>query len=335
MDDYYTSMKENGVLESQENEPQTNTNTNINTLYVADALVPLNVARWPSFIAGSTANSDMPDLSGKLGTPFANLQVAQKYLSTAQSDAQYRCRLWQLAEDTATINAICEIANEPGSFAAGAMANEIADQYMDEMVETEVTKNLNEELNMEIFRATAGEQQRDPQTVRGTGTIRQNVPDYMRGDLCDRPKKGEERPLEWNDSGGLDEDGLGSGSKPNPLRPNGSPNGNARSLSDSISSSDTLGPDQDISSNQLNSNNDEETGGFFARCFGWLGSGGGGAESCLDPSLSSCPAENLYEQPEEFYMDMGGSSSGMCLEIDHPAYSPPAFCGEFISPPDL
>ena len=35
---------------------------------------------------------------------------------------------------------------------------------MNKMVETEITKNLNEELNMEIFRATAS--QRDPSSVR-------------------------------------------------------------------------------------------------------------------------------------------------------------------------
>ena len=47
----------------------------------------------------------MNDLSGKLGTPFANLQVAQEYLATAQSDVQYRSRLWRISEDTVTLNA--------------------------------------------------------------------------------------------------------------------------------------------------------------------------------------------------------------------------------------
>jgi hypothetical protein len=92
----------------------------------------------------------MNDLSGKLGTPFANIQVAQEYLATAQSDIQHRARLWQVAEDTTTINAMCE-------FAAGAMSNKIADGYMNEMVETELTLNLNEKLNLEIFRVTAKE----------------------------------------------------------------------------------------------------------------------------------------------------------------------------------
>lgn len=75
------------------------------------------------------------------------------------------------------------------------MLNKIADNYMNEMVETEVTKNLNEELNMEIFQVRAKENQRDPNTVSGMGTIRQNVPEYMQGDICDRPKINE-RPSE-------------------------------------------------------------------------------------------------------------------------------------------
>lgn len=111
---------------------------------------------------------------------------------------------------------------------------------MNEMVETELTKNLNEELNMEIFRATAKENQRDPDTVRGTGTIRQNVPEYMKGDICDRPKRNE-RPPEWGDTGGLYEEGLGSG----PLKPNDSPDGG--SSSDSTGLLSELRSEQNIS----------------------------------------------------------------------------------------
>lgn len=153
MDDFYSSMKEMGILESQENSCK-NTLESTST-YVADALVPINVNKWPAFIFGSAAGSDMPDLSAKLGTPFANVQVAQEYLATAKSDVQYRSRFWQVVEDITTINAMCEMGGNTRSFAAGAMSNKIADKYMNEMVETELTLNLNEELNMEIFRVTA------------------------------------------------------------------------------------------------------------------------------------------------------------------------------------
>ena len=318
MDDFYTSMKETGVIESQKD-------SSSNAVCVADALAPINWSKWPAFTAGSAAASDMPDLPGKLGTPFANVQVAQEYLATAQSDVQYRSRLWQVAEDTATINVMSELGGDVGSFAAGAMSNKAANEYMNEMVETELTKNLNEELNMEIFRATAKEDQRNPDTVRGAGTIRQNVPEYMRGDICDRPKRNE-RPPEWDDTNGLDEEGLGSG----PLKPNGSPD--AGSSSDSMGPSGGLGSEQNISPDGIISDKDYETGGFFAKCFGWLGFGAG-ADQCFDQApMSPYEAEILREEAENSFLGMGGGP-GMCLDVDHPAYNPPMFSAETILPP--
>lgn len=147
MDDFYTSMQE--YIESQDNdlELQNNSNKGSSSSMFVEGLAPLNPYRWQSFMAGSAATSDMNYLSGKLGTPFNNLQVAQEYLATAKSDVQYRDRLWQVSEDTVTINAISELGGEAGSLFAGAMSNKVADEYMNEMVETEFTKNLNKVLN--------------------------------------------------------------------------------------------------------------------------------------------------------------------------------------------
>ena len=98
------------------------------------------------------------------------------------------------------------------------MSNKIADRYMDEIVETALTVNLNEELNLEIFRVTANQDKQNPETVPGTGTIRQNVPKYMKGDLCDRPQRNE-RPSEWGGKYNLEGPGPGFGSSTpnNPL----------------------------------------------------------------------------------------------------------------------
>ena len=35
--------------------------------------------------------------------------------------------------------------------------------------------------------------------VRGTGLAREFVPDYMQGDICDRPE-GDSRPNSWEDT---------------------------------------------------------------------------------------------------------------------------------------
>jgi len=54
----------------------------------AKALVPLNPRRWPAFVAGSAAASDMPEFGDKIQTPFNNLVVAKEYLETSKSDVQ-------------------------------------------------------------------------------------------------------------------------------------------------------------------------------------------------------------------------------------------------------
>ncbi len=145
----------------------------------AEALVPINPRRWPAFTAGSSMSSDMPDIKDKLQTPLDNLRVAKEYLETAQSDIQWRDRLWQVAQDTTTINIASEIGGDVGSFGAGAASNKIADGYMDEMVLTEVSKNQQEKLNLEIFKQTAPEKGIDVSKVRGTGLTREFVFDFM------------------------------------------------------------------------------------------------------------------------------------------------------------
>jgi hypothetical protein len=65
----------------------------------------------------------------------------------------------------------------------------MADNYMNEMVETSLTLTNLEKLNDKIFRLVAQDQGMDPTSVRGTGVIREFVPDFMKGDLCDRPER--------------------------------------------------------------------------------------------------------------------------------------------------
>lgn len=155
----------------------------------AQAIVPVNPIHWPSFTAGSAFSSEMPDLVDKIATPINNFQVAQEYLETSQSDIQYRDRFWQLSEDTSIINSMSESGEEIGSFAAGILSNEMANRYVDEMIETAVTTTPTEELNSEIFKQCALDQNVEVSTVRGTGTFREFVPEYMKEDLCNRPPR--------------------------------------------------------------------------------------------------------------------------------------------------
>ena len=102
-----------------------------------------------------------------------------------------------MAEDTSKINLAAELGGDVGSFMAGAVSNKIAEKYMDEMIETALTTNIEEELNLEIFKQTAREQNMDVSEVQGTGLAREYVPEYMKGDLCERPER-ESRPNSWN-----------------------------------------------------------------------------------------------------------------------------------------
>jgi hypothetical protein len=135
-----------------------------------------------------------------------NLRVAKEYLETSQSDTQWRDRFWQVAQDTATINIASEQGDVVGSFGAGAASNKIADGYMNEMVITEGTKNEQEKLNLEMFKQTAREQGKDVSKVRGTGLMREFVPDFMQEDICERPERNA-RPDSWEDTSYRYDDG--------------------------------------------------------------------------------------------------------------------------------
>jgi glycine cleavage system pyridoxal-binding protein P len=60
---------------------------------------------------------------------------------------------------------------------------------MNEMVITEVTKNKQEKLNLEMFKQTAREQSKNVSKIRGTGLIREFVPDFMQEDIFERPEQ--------------------------------------------------------------------------------------------------------------------------------------------------
>ena len=91
------------------------------------------------------------------------------------------------------------MGDDIGSFGVGAASNKIVDSYMVEMIDTEVNKNPQEKLHLEIFKRTAREQGKDNSDVRGTGLIPEFVPDFMQEDICERPERNS-RPNSWEDN---------------------------------------------------------------------------------------------------------------------------------------
>ena len=95
MDDFYGEMKDifndvstNNPESTFQSEDSKSSQSCFPNLF-AEALVPINVRRWPAFNAGSAAASDMPSIGDKIKTPLDNLLVAKEYLETSQSDVQW------------------------------------------------------------------------------------------------------------------------------------------------------------------------------------------------------------------------------------------------------
>jgi hypothetical protein len=101
----------------------------------AEGLVPLNIKRWPGYTAGVMSGPGQPDLDfvDRVKTPFWNLAYAHDYIEDARTQAEYSKRFRTVLEDTAYVNAMCELGDEVGSFAAGTFVNARVDHYLREM----------------------------------------------------------------------------------------------------------------------------------------------------------------------------------------------------------
>ena len=97
------------------------------------------------------------------------------------------------------LNLASEEGDLLGAFGAGAVSNKIAEGYMNEIVNTKLTKNQQEKLNLEIFKQMAREQGKDVSKVRGTGVTREFVPDFMQENICEPPERNA-RPNSWEDT---------------------------------------------------------------------------------------------------------------------------------------
>lgn len=347
MDDFYNEMRE--VFESLPKKSAKDIMINQDSLSTwdsslfpgAEALIPLNPSRWPAFDAGSAVASESQDMVDKILNPLDNLRVAAEYLETSKSDVQWRARFWTVCEDTATVNAACELGGDVGSFTAGVSSNKIAEKYMDEMIDDQMSISTQEELNFEIFKQVAREQGVDVSTIRGTGLTREYVPEYMKGDIFDRPDRNE-RPNTWDNNGGLEDDGIGRYfRKSNPVNP--SNDDGALNLPQESSYNSPSHSDENIS------NIDKNDGNIFSKLFDFLGFGGNNAnpggttcESPLSsPQLSTEEVDRMRDKCERallgwlFDGDGSGAVQPMCNpDPSHPANNPPLFFPEMVPPSD-
>jgi hypothetical protein len=211
---------------------------------------------------------------------------------------------------------------------------------MDEMVGTAVTINQQEKLNFEIFKQNAREQNIDISKVRGTGLTREFVPEYMKGDICDRPDRNS-RPNSWHDDDGFTDDGIIIDPTIKPKNPLGDSGG--LNLGDKSTIDDSSSYSSETVSNIDSDNND---GSIFAKIFGFLDFGvdsGICDAGTFDSAISSTqllPAEAEKSRDESkkgllgWIFDGVGGSPLCNPDPSHPSNNPPLFLGEYIPPSD-
>jgi len=153
------------------------------------------------------------------------------------------------------------------------------------MIDNEIDIYPQEKLNLEIFKQVAREQGVNVDTVRGTGVTREFIPEYMKGDICDRPDQNA-RSNTWGNNGGLEDDGIYPHFRPsNPVNPSnddgalelpGESNYNSPSYSD-----ETI------------SNINKDDGNIFSKLFDFIGLG----ENSNNPGDTICESQFSSQQP--------------------------------------
>ena len=146
----------------------------------------------------------------------------------------------------------------------------------------------------------------------------------MKEDLCNRPERNQ-RPLGWDNSNGLEEDGLGSGSS----GPKNSPNGGLGTGNESGGSRS----DSNIFPDNTVTDKTKEDGGIFAKCLDFLGCcfGAPSPNSYYDSS-PMCQYE--LEKAREEAENNSGYYGGICdlPPFDHPFSNSPLWLSEHLPP---
>lgn len=120
------------------------------SLPTAEALVPINPMRMPSYSIGSMLTSDQRLERNDFMQPWENVESSLEYRSSSHNDTHYNTRFQKFMFDTAVVNGLCEVPSTIGGALAGSYANSMAAQYMDEIVEDEINKSLETQFSCEL-----------------------------------------------------------------------------------------------------------------------------------------------------------------------------------------
>ena len=156
-------------------------NRHTSLLPTADALVPLNPMRMPSYYVGSMLTSDQRFERNDFMQPWLNVESSLEYLSSSHNDTHYNTRFQKLMFDTGVVNAFCEIPSNIGGALAGSYANSMAAQYSNEIVEDEINKSLETQFSCELrLRGGPGSKSGNyinkPPLFNGVGVFKEHLP---------------------------------------------------------------------------------------------------------------------------------------------------------------
>ena len=100
----------------------------------AEALIPLNLRRLPSYIGGTILSQDLSKTTDIVSKPLHNLQVCKNYVLTSHNATHAVRRGAEVFVDTTKVNLMCESVPIAGPALAGQHASECAQKYTDKII---------------------------------------------------------------------------------------------------------------------------------------------------------------------------------------------------------
>lgn len=174
------------------------------SLLTANALVPINPMKIPSYYIGSMLTSDQRLERNDFMQPWENVESSLEYLSSSHNDSHYNTRFQKFMFDTAVVNGLCEVPSNIGGALAGSYANSMAAQYLDEIVEDEITKPLETQFSCELRLREGpgskyGNHTTTPPLFNGVGLMKEHLPSSQRTSPIFGPRlpARKDRPL-WS-----------------------------------------------------------------------------------------------------------------------------------------
>lgn len=99
-----------------------------------EALVPVNPARLPGYIAGSIMSNDLNMAIDVVSKPLENLVTAGNFIVDGHNTTHIIRRIGEVGLDTLKINLVAESQATMGPAISGQMANEVAEKYTKQMI---------------------------------------------------------------------------------------------------------------------------------------------------------------------------------------------------------